>query len=196
MKCRVSAILLALASLTPALVAAREPGPCRSETGALLDEDANGDGQVTLLEARAGALALHEHFDRDGSGEVTRSEADAAAGSWREQRLELRFVALDRDRDGTLTRGELSLPPRRFARVDRDGDGRLTRAELRAQFEHSSSSSTRTAALRSMFWRRDMNRDGRVTRSEMLAAADRRFMRRDRDGDGVVARDGDQRATR
>jgi hypothetical protein len=196
MKHFASAALLALASLTPSAGAAREPGPCRSETGALLDEDADGNGQVTLLEARAAALALHEHFDRDGSGEVTRSEADVAAASWREQRLELRFAALDRDRDGALARGEFVLPPRRFARVDRDGDGRLTRAELRGAFEHAAIGSNHTAALRSMFWRRDLDRDGRVTRSEVLAAADRRFMRRDRDGDGVVARGGAQRAAR
>lgn len=194
MKQWVGALLFAIATVAPAAAAARETAlPCRSETGAMLDEDANGDGQVTLLEARAAALALFEHLDRDGDGGVTRAEADVAAVSWREQRQERRFAALARDRDGTLSRAEARLSPRRFARADRDVDGRLTRAEVHAAFERSASAGTDTAALRSMFWRRDLNRDGRVTRAEALAAADQRFMRRDRDRNGVVAVGGDRR---
>lgn len=163
----------------------------------MLEEDANGDGRVTLLEARGAALALFEHFDRDGDGGVTRAEADAAAAGWRDQRIARRFAALDRDGDGTLSRAELALSPLRFQRADRDADGRLTRAEVSNAFERRSSGSRNgTAALRSMFWRRDLNRDGRVTRREALAAADQRFMRRDRDGNGVVAVDGERGARR
>jgi Ca2+-binding EF-hand superfamily protein len=196
MKHWMPASLLAVAIWTPA-ASAREPAPpCRSDTAAMLDEDANGDARVTLLEARAAALALFEHFDRDGDGGVTRTESDGAAASWREQRLERRFSALDGDRDGTLSRAEVALSPRRFVQADRDADGRLTRAEVSDAFERGSSGRIDTAALRSMFWRRDSNRDGRVTRMEVLAAADRRFMRRDRDGDGVVAVAGEQRARR
>jgi EF hand domain-containing protein len=197
MKHWIPMLLLAVASGAPGEAGAREPAlPCRSETAAMLDEDANGDGRVTLLEARAAALALFEHFDGDGDGGVTRAEADAAATSWRQQRFERRFATLDRDRDGTLSRAEMALSPRRFERADRDGDGRLTRAEVSHAFERGASGSTDTAALRSMFWRRDRNRDGRVTRTEALAAADQRFMRRDRDGNGVVAVGGERAARR
>lgn len=188
------AALATASSISAATSAA--PLPCRSETAGLLDEDANGDGKVTLLEARAGALALFEHFDRDGDGTVARAEAEVAAQSWREQRFERRFVALDRDQDGTLSRAEIALAPRRHARADRDGDGRLTRGELYDAFERGPGGATDTAALRSLFWRRDLNRDGRVTRSEMLAASDRRFMRRDRDGDGVVSGGGERTSRR
>lgn len=189
-------VLIACASLAPAEGGAREPGECRFEAGAALDEDANGDGQVTLLEARAAALAMFEHFDRDGDGMVVRSEVEAGAGSWRERRLAVRFAALDRDRDGGLSRAELALPAGRFARADGDGDGRLSRAELAQAFERGARGGAGTAALRSRFWRRDLNRDGRVTRAEALAAADQRFLRRDRDGDGVVRRGGERRAGR
>lgn len=185
MKHWVSLLALAVVSVVAGGAGAGEPGACRSETAAMLEEDADGDGQVTLLEARAAELALFEHFDRNGDGEVVRSEAEAAAGSWRGQRVEQRFAALDRDGDGTLSRPEVRLPPRRFAHADRDGDGQLTRAELARAFQRDSGTGRDTAALRSRFWRRDLNRDGRVTRSEMLAAADRRFMRRARGG-GVV----------
>jgi hypothetical protein len=196
MKHRATTLLLAVASWAPGVGARDSALPCRSETAAMLDEDANGDGRVTLLEARAAALALFEHFDADGDGAVTRAEADAAAASWRQQRSEQRFAALDRDRDGTLSRAEVALSPRRFVRADGDGDGRLTRAEVSGAFERGASGSSGTAALRSMFWRRDLNRDRRVTRVEALAVADRRFMRRDRDGDGVVAVGGERAARR
>ncbi|HTV17516.1 MAG TPA: hypothetical protein VMG12_02565 [Polyangiaceae bacterium] len=180
------ALLLALASLMPGVSSAREPAlPCRSETATMLEEDANGDGQVTLLEARAAALALFEHFDRDGDGAVERAEADASAPTWRERRREVRFAALDRNRDGGVSPEEITLSPRRFARADRDRDGRLSRREVWAAFERGRARGD-TAALRAMFWRRDLNRDGHVTRAEALAAADRRFMRRDRDRNGVI----------
>lgn len=188
------AVLAAASSISAASAAA--PLPCRSETAGVLEEDANGDGKVTLLEARAGALALFEHFDRDRDGTVTRAEAELAAPAWREQRFELRFVALDRDRDGALSRTELALAPRRRARADRDGDGRLTRRELYDAFERGARGGTDTAALRSSFWRRDLNGDRRVTRTEMLVASDGRFMRRDRDGDGVVSSGGEHGSRR
>lgn len=197
MKHWASALLLALASFAPGDSAAREPSaPCRSETATMLDEDADGDGQVTLLEARAAALGLFEHFDQDGDGAVTRSEADASAPRWRQRRLDMRFAALDRDGSGALSSDEFAFSPRRFARADRDGDGRLSRQELRAAFERGPGGGGDTAALRSMFWRRDLNRDGRVTRTEALAVADRRFMRRDRDRNGVVERGSERTARR
>jgi Ca2+-binding EF-hand superfamily protein len=194
MKHWAAVLSLTVASFAPGGAEGREPAvPCRSEAALGLDEDANGDGKVTLLEARAAELALFEHFDQDGDGAVTRSEVDAAAPRWREQRFERRFVELDRDGDGALSQRELPLSARRFVRADRDGDRRLTRAELWTAFERGRGGATDTAALRSKVWRRDLNHDRRVTRTELLVAADRRFMRRDRDGDGVVAHGGEGR---
>lgn len=174
------------ASLTSVAAAegAREALP--SGTAQVAEEDADRDGRVTWAEARASALALFEHLDRDGDGQVTPAEAKDRASRWREQRFEARFALLDRDRDGRLSRWEAHLPPRGFARADRDGDQRLTRTELVARAAQAPDGDRDTAALRSAFWRRDKNHDGRVTRAEVLAGADRRFKRKDRDGDGVL----------
>jgi Ca2+-binding EF-hand superfamily protein len=160
----------------------------RSGTDWFSEEDVNADGQVTLLEARAAALAMFEYFDRDADGRVTRAEAQDRAARWREARFEARFASLDLDRDGGLSPGELELGSRRFAWVDRDRNGRVTRAELWNVYGRGPGGSCDTAALRSVFWRRDLNRDGVVTRVEALTAADQRFMRKDRDRDGVLTR--------
>jgi Ca2+-binding EF-hand superfamily protein len=166
--------------------ASAEP-PARSAAPAR--EDADGDGVVTLDEARSAGLGLFERFDRDRDGVVTRVEARATRAPLSRDRFEVRFVDLDRDRDGRLSPWESRLPPRRFARVDRDADGRLSRAELWRAAERSRRSG-HTDALSPLFWRRDLDGDGRVTRAEARLAAEQRFRRRDRDGDGrLTARD-------
>jgi Ca2+-binding EF-hand superfamily protein len=186
-----AAVLLACSSLTlPARADAQDDDRSfRSRTDCFSEQDADGNGRVTLLEARAAALVMFEYFDGNADGQVTTSEARGAALSWREGRAEDRFASLDRDRDGALSAWEIKLPPRRFVRADRDGDRRISRAELWALSEQRWDGTVDTAALRSLFWRRDLNGDGRVTRGEALAAADRRFRRKDIDRDGVWTRD-------
>jgi Ca2+-binding EF-hand superfamily protein len=158
----------------------------RFETECFAEEDADGDGLVTLLEARAEALALFEYLDRDGDGRVTGAEAAAHATRWRAARFERRFVSLDRDVDGALSPWEIELPPRRFAWADRDRDRKLSRRELWDAYVRAASGEADTVALRSRFWRRDLNGDTVVDRAEVLAVADRRFMRKDRDRNGVL----------
>jgi hypothetical protein len=167
---------------------ARDGDAASSRFGAacFVAKDADGDGRVTRLEARAAALAWFEAFDRNGDGEVTRQEANEGAPLWRAERFEARFASLDRDGDGALSTAELKLPPRRFGWVDGDADRALTRAELSRAFLHAPSGTIDTVALRSRFWRRDTNRDGIVTRIEALVAADQHFARRDRNRDGVL----------
>jgi hypothetical protein len=158
----------------------------RSDTGCFVAADGDGDGRLTLLEARAAALAWFTTFDRDGDGQVTRNEANEGAPVWRAARFEARFAALDRDGDGALSSWESKLPPRRFGWIDRNLDRALSRTELSQAFLHARGGDSDTAALRSRFWRRDTNHDGVVSRAEALAAAERHFARRDRNGDGVI----------
>jgi Ca2+-binding EF-hand superfamily protein len=187
MKQSLAGVLLACSSLAiPARANAQDhERPFRTGTDCFSEQDADGDGRVTILEARAAALVLFDYFDGDADGQVTASEARGAALPWREARVESRFASLDRDRDGGLSAWEIKLPPRRFVAADRDGDRRLSRAELWAMSEQRWDGTIDTTALRSLFWRRDLNGDGRVTRGEALAAADQRFRRKDIDRDGV-----------
>jgi hypothetical protein len=189
MKQWVAGVLLAW-SLAPAARAHAQDHERSFRTGAdcFSEQDADGDGRVTLLEARAAALVLFEHFDENRDGQVTVSEARGAALPWREGRMASRFASLDRDQNGGLSVWEINLPPRRFVAADRDGDRLISRAELWAMSEHRRDGTGDTTALRSLFWRRDLNGDGRVTRGEALAAADQRFLRKDIDRNGVWTR--------
>jgi hypothetical protein len=190
MKQWLAGVLLAGVSLAaPAQAVAQDrERSFRSGTDCFSEQDADGDGRVTLLEARAAALVMFERFDRNADGQVTASEARGAALPWREGRVEARFAALDRDHDGGLSVWEINLPSRRFVAADRDADRRISRAELWVMSEQQWDGSGDTTALRSLFWRRDLNGDGRVTRSETLAAADQRFRRKDIDRNGVWTR--------
>jgi Ca2+-binding EF-hand superfamily protein len=164
----------------------------RLGTGLFERSDTDRDGRVTAAEARAAALEMFADFDQNGDGSVTRAEAAAGAVLWRERRFEGRFLALDVDRDGVLTEEETEIGPRRFAQLDRNADQRLTRSELKRAFSaargRSAGSAGRATALSAGFGRWDLNRDGHVTREEAVQVADRRFIRKDRNGDGVLTR--------
>lgn len=165
-------------------LAAADAGTSRCGTAA--GEDADADGVVTRVEARAAALRLFGRFDRDRDGVVTRAEASAPRREPARARVDARFAALDRDRDGKLSRWEACLPRRRFARVDRDANGWLSPPELWRSVQRSRRGSTHADAARPLIWRRDLDGDGRVTRAEVERAAETRFRQRDRDADGKL----------
>jgi Ca2+-binding EF-hand superfamily protein len=184
--------LVTCAGLTIAgvVVGAGAEDPCAARFGTDLfgRSDLNRDQIVTLAEARAGALRSFEGFDLDRDGRVTGVEASREASAWRSQRFEARFLELDRDRDGRLTRGELALSPRRWARLDRDRDGYLTRPELQRNYLRRARRTGELGRLPRPWARWDSNRDGNVTRAEAVHGAEQRFERRDRDGDGRLTR--------
>jgi hypothetical protein len=152
-------------------------------------EDVDADGRITRDEARAAALDWFARFDMNRDGQVTSPEARERAHRWRLERGTRRFAALDRDHDGFVSARELGAAPARFAWLDRDADRRLTPAELGRDGEPSRCGAGEEAALRSALWRRDLDRDGRVTREEALRAAERRFTRKDHNRDGTLTRD-------
>jgi EF hand domain-containing protein len=186
-------VLMAMSCLLAgaSVASARDGGDCLYHTGTdgFAREDENLDGVVTLAEAYDTAAQLFEYFDRNRDGQVTVEESDERALGWRQRRFEERFTGLDRDANGALSPSEAGFTPQRFARADRDRDGRLSRAELSPQTQTGSRGKGDTAALRATFWRRDLDRDHRVTRAEALSFAERRFLRRDRDGNRVLTRD-------
>lgn len=184
MKLSFAAMLLALSAATAPLIASAQPSAAGGAgAAALARQDTNDDGLVTLQEALSAAARAFEHFDADRDGRVTLAERLARAPEWRRRRFEARLAVLDQDGDGALSREEARWQARRFARVDLDGDGRLRRGEL-----WLAAGAGDTGALRGSFARRDLDRDGVVTRAEALSFAERRFQRRDRDGDGLLVR--------
>ncbi len=143
--------------------------------------DRDGDGELTRDEVRQA-----RRTGRDGAGDPPFSdERDAASrfdgldangdnrisrGEWRDGRDV--FARLDENRDGVLTRAELTVDATaadRFEQLDADRSGAITRGEW-----------VESAAA---YTRLDANRDGRLTRQEMAGDADAGAVR----GDGQTA---------
>jgi Ca2+-binding EF-hand superfamily protein len=93
--------------------------------------DTNGDGVISRDEFPA-ADDLFQRFDRDGDGSVTLSEARAYAV---EEEVAKIFGQYDQDLSGTLSRAEVPDSGKGgFALADTDGDGELSGEEALAFF--------------------------------------------------------------
>ncbi|PQA87265.1 EF-hand domain-containing protein [Hyphococcus luteus] len=93
------------------------------------------------------------------------------------------FDRMDVNGDGKLTAEEMSKKHAAFIeQADADGDGAVTKEEMKAFHE-----------ARRAEWREkrnpDENGDGVVDRTEYMNAAQERFDRMDKDGDGVLSED-------
>ncbi|WP_372892873.1 EF-hand domain-containing protein [Rhodosalinus sp.] len=87
-----------------------------AETPAFQDFDTDGDGTVTLEEARAGAEALHASHDADGDGGLTDAEFEDLFAEIARGMASRPFARLDVDGDGRLSPEELALPAQMMAR--------------------------------------------------------------------------------
>jgi Ca2+-binding EF-hand superfamily protein len=144
--------------------------------------DTNGDGRITRAEWRGNARAFDNHdWNNDGvlSGDEVRpgAQGNRRAGDWTADR----FIDLDRNRDGRLTRSEWQDDEASFERLDRNGDNRVTRAEfLRAASAEGYASDGRFDEL-------DANRNGRIERREWDGTREG-FEWLDRNNDGALSR--------
>ncbi len=114
---------------------------------------------ASVLAAPLGARAADPlSLDTDGDGTLDLNEVKQAATA--------RFMAMDRDHDGTLTRKEMAgrLNAAQFSRADPDHDGTVTLQEYLAVVEQR-------------FHRADPDNDGTLSRAELNAPAGRALMR-------------------
>lgn len=148
----------------------RDGALTRAEFAVRIDQrfatlDVNRDGRLTQDERQAkredkrgmhrgrhgGGEARFERFDRDGNGQISRAEFAAHAA----ERKQRRGMRAERGGPGGGRAGLAT-------RVDANGDGMVTKAEF-AQRAYAH------------FARKDVNKDGRLTRDERQAArAERR----------------------
>lgn len=150
--------------------------------------DTDRDSRITYDEMRTQAHARFARLDLNRDGRLTRSELVEGRAQRQALRGERRF-----GQDGVLTRDEArARADQRFARLDADQDGRLTPQEVQAgrraggRMMRVGSSRMRMGGAR---LGRMMGLDGEVTLAEFDASLQRRFERRDRNGDGAITPD-------
>jgi Ca2+-binding EF-hand superfamily protein len=108
---------------------------------------------------QADRKAKFQKLDADGDGKISRAEAASNQG------LAKYFDQIDTNHDGFLTPAELQAQRAKRAAaklkaVDKDGDGRISRAEAEAKAPH----------LAKNFDRLDVNKDGFISKDEIVAA--------------------------
>lgn len=101
------------------------------ERGAMMFEmfDSNGDGSITMEEARGAQAERLASFDTDGSGDLSLAEFEALFLEMSRPRMVDGFQRLDADGDGIVTVEEFNAPVERLARHMGD-DGTLDRDDM------------------------------------------------------------------
>ena len=169
----------------------RQPNASAEIRQRFADMDTNGDGMIARAEWRGSAQSFRVHdWNRDGvlsgnelrdavrqaqAGELEDFDPPGSINDWSASR----FTALDRNRDGRITRAEWQDDYDSFYRADRDRNNVLTRNEfLGGDFDDDRGD---------RFDYLDVDGNNRVTRQEWHASADA-FNWLDRNRDGVLSR--------
>ena len=163
---------------------APQKGPMRADT--------NGDGVVSRAEFFAAAEADFKAKDANGDRKLSGDEMKDKRG---------RYARQDTNNDGVLTFEEAAAATAaEFARLDVNKDGKLTPEELApfgrrgmrggpdgpggpGKWGHGGPRGDGGAM---MLKRLDTNNDGKISREEMRAEADKRFDRLDTNKDGFI----------
>ena len=92
----------------------------------------------------------------------------------------------DLDGDGRVSAAEFGKAENEamLRRLDADRDGRISRLEMKPVSDRLPEGSDRQGRIDRMWARSDLNGDGFIDQAELDAAAKRRFDRRDADKDG------------
>lgn len=144
--------------------------PRRGRHGKWLEQaDTNKDGQVSEDERTAFHATMKQRFfekhDADGSGELSQEELSRMPAE--------EFAKLDADESGGLSLEEM---PEKGPGRGHHGRGRHGRGGGHGKGIH-------------MFKQADSNSDGKITRAEMQAAAEKLFAKMDANGDGTLTED-------
>ncbi|MEM1162821.1 MAG: EF-hand domain-containing protein [Pseudomonadota bacterium] len=106
----------------------------QSERGQKMFErvDANGDGLISISEARAMREERFGKMDANGDGRVTLAELQETGKARRAERMAKRFEKMDANGNGAIERTEFEdMAEARFERIDQNGDGALSQDEIR-----------------------------------------------------------------
>jgi Ca2+-binding EF-hand superfamily protein len=148
--------------------------------------DRNGDGRITQDEWRAASAdnGLFYRLDANRDRALTMAEYAASSGVApvpAPGAAEYRFVNIDRNRDGWITRNEWGLGDADFNRLDRNRDNRLSTDEFQA-YSNTNVPSQPNARFTAM----DTNRDGAITWNEWRGT-EGDYVLRDTNGDARLS---------
>jgi Ca2+-binding EF-hand superfamily protein len=133
--------------------------------------DWNGDGVLSGDEVRIGAAR-----PRVGEPTFDYPEREYQYDDWTARG----FTALDRNRDGRISRDEWHFDRETFRRADHNGDGAISRSEFLAEDQLDDDRGDSFDNL-------DVNRDNRVSRNEWHGTTSQ-FMSLDTNHDGAITR--------
>ncbi len=121
-----------------------------------LQLDANQDGAIEKEEVPAKARPAFERLVKQGdanhNGKLEAEEYRAVLVQLKEfsdhakKKAVERFRAMDKDRDGKVSREEFTGPKPRFDQLDKDGDGFLTQPEFLSGVQAKAAAKNKTAA--------------------------------------------------
>lgn len=169
------AAIVATAGITAAQTAGG-PAPAPQADKA----DKPGDWQQMRARFKAEA-------DTDKDGDVSKAERRA----FHQQMRQKHFEKKDQNGDGQLSQDELTrMPEAVFQKLDADQSGGLSADEL-SKGHHGRGFHKRGHGRHfgRMFKRADADDDGKITREEMRAAAEKLFDRMDTNKDGALTRE-------
>jgi Ca2+-binding EF-hand superfamily protein len=108
-------------------------------------------------------------------------------------------MALDADRDGTISAGEMAGAPRALAALDKNGDGRISPDEIMPSRPDGPGREQAGAAaapdLVNTLFALDENKDGKLSKEEVPERMQGIFVRADADHDGFLTREELTKAT-
>ena len=178
-----SGTVLAGTVLTGTAAVAQGPGG-----GMMMRADTNGDGVITREEFLAEATARFDRMDANHDGTLSGDE--------------LRGRMAERAQGGAITKAAfLAEADARFQRLDTNHDGKITKDEmaaLQARFRERGGDAGKGAPPSpggdargphrhgDWFAKLDTNHDGRISREEMRAEADKHFDKLDTNHDGFL----------
>lgn len=165
-----------------------------------LDQD--GDGKITIEEARTVAKEHFARLDVNQDRVVTLTEAKEAKAMHKkdrgpsEERMAEHFARQDKNKNGKIERNESHMPARWFDAADLNKDDALTQEEVKSAWErwksseqHQKAKAKHEAHFDKFFAKMDADKDGKITEAEAVASADVRFSRVDKDADGTITSD-------
>jgi len=113
------------------------------------------------------------------------------------QRMPL-LLALDADKDGSISASEIENASKALAKLDKDGDGALSPEELRPDFaamardgmpregQPGSNGAPGKEMMARMFEQRDVDKDGKLSGDEIPERMQQNVSRMDENGDGAI----------